>query len=269
MSFYEAALRASAADEPARNGERKAATALALHLRAIQDQEGALAILEHAHAILPQDVPILLNLALQAQQMRRLTTARDAISKALSLQPGNDRVLYAAAGIAFDGGHSSEAAQHYRDFLAQHPEDASAHYGLGRALRVQQKLAEAKQELQRSISLQPVQTEAYYQLGEIALQSGLPEEARVNYQKTLSRMPTHGGALTGMGMLAYRAHEYAQAKSFLQQGVTASPSYQPAHYYLGLTLRRLGEAEAADRELNTATELAAAQQGKGSPIAAQ
>ncbi len=269
MLFFEKALHENPASEPAQRGERDAATALALHQRATQEPEAALATLQRAHNVLPKDTGVLVNVALQAQAMHRLKTAQEAVDAALVLAPTDSRALYASGNIHFDRNEFAKAAEQYRVFLQQHPEDATAHYALGRALRMWQRVDEASEELKRSIALQPVQTEAYYQLGEIALEAGREDEARVNYQKTLERMPTHGGALTGMGMLLYRAHDYAAAKPYLDKAVAAAPDYQPAHYYLGLTLRRTGDAAGAERELGLATELAAKQQGKGAPVGPQ
>lgn len=82
----------------------------------------------------------------------------------------------------------------------------------------------------------------------------------------LQRVPTHGGALTGLGMLAYHEKNYAEAAQSLSRAVAVSPDYQPAHYYYGLTLRRLGRQADAERELQLATELAARQQGKAAPV---
>src|SRR6185437_2119252 len=43
-------------------------------------------------------------------------------------------------------------------------EDASAHFGLGKLLEVEQRSKEAKAEFEHSIQMQPAQTESYYEL---------------------------------------------------------------------------------------------------------
>ena len=40
------------------------------------------------------------------------------------------------------------------------------------------------------------------------------------------------------------------------RAIAVAPNYQLGHYYLGLTLSRLGEKEESDRELLTAQRLA-------------
>ena len=86
------------------------------------------------------------------------------------------------------------------------------------------------------------------------------------FQKTLNRSSTHGGALTGMGILAFRAKQYDTARRYLKRATETSPDYQSAHYYLGLTLARLGEKANAEKELKVAADLDHQQQGKGNPL---
>ena len=72
-----------------------------------------------------------------------------------------------------------------------------------------------------------------------------------------------------MGILSYRGKDYAAAERVLREAVAAAPDYQPAHYYLGLTLRRTNRTDEGERELRIATDLASQQQGKGAPVLAQ
>ena len=265
MDRFEAALSADPHDVAAREGEHKASIALALRLRA-NDGAAALAVLERARAALPDDPTILTDLGIQADVLHRYPESTEALRAALRLRPDDPTTQYALAHTLTDSGNAVEAESLFHSYLAQRPNDASAHYGLGHLLQMQQRNDDATAEFQRSIALQPVQTESYYQLGQMALDEHRDEEARTMFEKTLSRMGTHGGALSGMGILAFRAKDYASARTWLQQATIASPDYQPAHYYLGLTLGRLGDKEGSANELAIAARLAAAQQGKGAPI---
>jgi tetratricopeptide (TPR) repeat protein len=106
-----------------------------------------------------------------------------------------------------------------------------------------------------------VQTESYYQLGQLELDLQHDAQAAPFFQKVLARDPTHGGSLTGMGILTFRAKDYTQAEQYLARAEKAAPDYQPAHYYRGLALARLGQKEESQRELQLATELDRKQQG--------
>ncbi len=80
----------------------------------------------------------------------------------------------------------------------------------------------------------------------------------------LARDPRHGGALTDTGIALFREKQYDKAAEVLQQATSAAPAYQPAHYYLGLVLARLGRREDSERELAVATKLAAEENAGGS-----
>lgn len=268
MDHFEAALATNPHDEPARTGERTAAIALALRTRAAGEAEGALQCLQRALAFLPNDPELLLDTGIQALNLHRLALAHHALQAALNLDPANAKTLYALARVEVEQEHFAEAETHFKAYLEQHPNDATAHYGLGHLYQVRQQIDQAKQQFAQSIALQPIQTEAYYQLAQMALDAHHDDEARAAYAKTLARMDTHAGALTGMGILAYRAKDYPAAAPYLQSAIAAAPDYQPAHYYLGLTLRRLGKQQEAERELATAVALATQQQGKSQPIQA-
>jgi len=148
-------------------------------------------------------------------------------------------------------------------YLAVQPDDASAHFGLGRIYQIGLKFEKAKSEFARSIELKPVQTEAYYELGDIALKQGDLEQAMHQFNKTLARNPQHGGALEGAGEADFKLKKYDEAKEFLQRAVAAAPDYPPCHYYLGLTLARLGQKEESRKELETASKMSEQQNSAG------
>ena len=249
--------------------ERQIAEALAVQQRNAGNGEGALATLEQAHHAIPGDIPILIDLGIQAEALHHLLRATEVLQQALQLEPANEKGLYAIAHVEFDRQEFNLAKRHFDQYLTRRPNDATAHYGLGRVYQLQQQEALALAEYQLSAKLQPVQTEAYYQMGEIALEAERVDEARANFDLVLKRMPNHGGALTGMGVLNYRAKAYADAQAELQRAVDASPDYQLAHYYLGLTNGRLGDKVGSERELAIAIKLAAEQQGKSKPVRVQ
>ena len=265
MDRFEATLSADPHNAAARDGEHRAAITLALQLR-LNDGPAALAVLERARAALPDDSTLLIDLGIQADALHRYSEATEALQAALRISPADPTAQYALARAQLDNQHPGEAEALFHAYLAQLPNDASAHYGLGHLLQMQQRNAEAAAEFNKSISLQPVQTESYFQLGQMALDDHRDGEAQAMFEKTLIRMPSHGGALSGMGILAYRGKDFAAARDWLLQAIATSPDYEPAHYYLGLTLARLGDKEGSTRELANAAKLAATQQGRGAPI---
>lgn len=266
MDEFEVVLAYEPKDEAARSGERTAAETAALLLRNQGNHQATLFTLKHALSLLTDDPVLLIDLGVQAQAMHEAALAKEALTRALEVRPGDARALYALARNEIDQEHFLDAEKHLRAYLEQRPNDATAHFGLGHLYQMEMQTEPARAEFERSLALQPVQTESHYQLGQMALEAGDDVQARTQFGLALKRLPTHGGALTGLGMLDYRAHHYDAARSSLAQAVATSPEYQPAQYYLGLTLKRLGQTVAANAALQRAAVLAARQQGKGQPV---
>ncbi len=269
MERFEAALAIDPRSAPARQGERSAATALALEARRAGNQEAALLCLRHASETVPNDPLLLHHLGIQLYDMHQLVPAAEALSQAVALAPQDPENRYALARVELDQQSFPAAERDFNAYLAARPSDASAHYGLGHLLQMQQRTDEASAQFNESIRLQPLQTESYYQLGQMALDDHRDAAARPLFEHTLARAPNHGGALTGLGILAYRAKDYPAAVVSLEQATHVSPDYQPAHYYLGLTLARLNDKDASAQELKIAADLAIKQQGKAAPISTQ
>lgn len=266
MERFETLLSTNRRSSQARAGELAAATALALQSRRLGNQDAALACLQHARESLPDDPTLLRDLGIQAFDMHLLTSASEALAAAIALAPDDPQNVYALARVEAEQQHFPPAERHFRAYLAARPDDATAHYGLGHLLQMQQRTDEAAAEFNRSIELQPQQTESYFQLGQMALDQHRDNDARTLFNRTLSRAPGHGGSLTGLGILAYRSKDYAMAAATLREAITHSPDYQPAHYYLGLSLARLHDPQGSERELKLAAELDVKQQGKAAPV---
>ena len=267
MDRFETVLATDVHADEARAGELKAATSLALQARHAGNQDAALRCLEHARESLPDDPELLRDLGVQAFEMHLLALAAEAMHASLAVAPGDVQTMYALSRVELEQQQPEAAEKHLRAYLEARPGDATAHYGLGHLLQMQMRRDEAAAEFHRSIELQPLQTESYYQLGQMALDDHRDEEAAPLFRQTLSRAPKHGGALTGLGILDFRAKRYEDARKSLESAVAASPEYQPAHFYLGLTLGRTGDKDGSGRELAMAAELAAKQQDRSKPVA--
>ena len=265
MDRFEITLAIDPHDGAARDGEFKAATTLALATKAAGNGEAALLCLTHAAEHLPGNVDLLTDIGIVAGDLHLFHRADQAFTEALAIAPEDTRALYAAGRVATDAQHLPAAGKYLRAYLALKPNDATAHFGLGRVLAMQLDIDGARAEFERSVALQPLQSESYYQLGVLAADAHSDADAETLFHKTLARDPHHGGALTALGQIAYRRKQYTAAQTSLAAAILAAPAYQPAHYYLGLTLARLGQTAASAHELERATQLTAQQQSKAAP----
>jgi tetratricopeptide (TPR) repeat protein len=253
---FEAELRAHPGDKRARDGEVEASERLALEQRAAGHVVDALQALLQGEKYVPTSARLFFDEGILEDDMRLYPQALKALNTAQQLHMENPMLLYATARVYLDQGQLDPAAAKMTAYLALRPDDASAHYGLGRIYQRGLEFAKAEAEFEKSTRLDPNQTESWFQLGDVELKQKHLDAALVDFQKTLARNPKHGGALTESGQALYQAKKYQEALPFLEQAVAAAPEYQPAHYYLGLTLARLGRNADAEKELATALKLA-------------
>jgi tetratricopeptide (TPR) repeat protein len=215
----------------------------------------ALSLLSHATQLLPSDGELLYEYGLTVLEAGDSAKACEVLTKALELRPDSSETLYALARADLAQNRSQEAESLMRRYLKAKPDDATAQYGLGYILIAEQKLNDAQAAFEKSLQIAPNQTESVFQLGEIALEQDHVDAARSRFRQVLQKDPTHAGALTETAVIQYRAGRYSEAKSMLESAIERTPDYQKARYYHGLTLLKLGDKEAAEKEFAVARSL--------------
>ncbi len=254
--IFESILTANPGNEAAQAGEVAAGERIALDQRAQGQMADALRTLLRAEQFAPHNPRLEYDLGILEDEMHLYPEAAASLGKAEKLHFASPSLLYAQARVLLDEQQLAPAEAKMLAYLKLRPDDATAHYGLGRIFQLGLQFDKARQEFQQSIRLQPEQTEAWYQLGDIALKQNQYNEALADFGRTLARNSRHGGALTGAGEACFHLRQYDQALDYLNRAVAAAPDYQPGHYYLGLTLARLGRRDLSQRELATAAKLA-------------
>ncbi len=254
---YERVLVAEPGDAEAQEGMASTSETISLKARAAGDMNGALETLVRAQKVEPDQQRVLLDLGILEDEMSLDMDAVSTLEHLVALKPADPNAFYALARVDLNLGRLAAAEEEMRAYLKVRPQDASAHYGLGRIYLQGLEFDKAQAEFEESIRIQPKQSEGYYQLGQAYLNQNKLEEAIAQFKTALVRDPKHGGALVGIGTAYFKLKQYDQAKEWLVRATEAAPEYQPGHYYLGLTLARLGDAAGSRRELDVATELAA------------
>jgi len=249
MDRFETILAQDSHHAAARKGEVAAATELAVSSRRDNHPDLALAALRHACEKLPDSPELQLDRGLQALELNQFAEADEALHTAQKLAPANPTILYALARLETAQQHMPQAERDYKAYLAAHPNDATAHFGLGYIYVALLRTEDARREFEASIRLQPQQTESYYQLGQLALEAHHDEEARPLFERVLARDPNHAGALTGLGELSFHNKDYTTAEQLFAHAEKSDPTYTRPHYYRGLSLARLGRNEEAQQEL--------------------
>lgn len=258
-AVFESILAADPASDAAQNGELAASEQIALQQRANKQMTDALQTLMRAQKFAPRNARLAYDLGILEDEMHLYPEAAKSLGAAAQLGYENPALLYAQARVCIDQQQLGPAEEKMLAYLKLRPGDATAYYGLGRIYQLGLEFDKARVAFQESVHIQPEQTEAWYQLGDIALKQNHDDEALTDFNRTLARDPRHGGALAGAGQACFHQKQFSQALDYLNRAIAAAPDYAPAHYYLGLTLARLGRTEESQRELASAAKLADAE----------
>lgn len=258
-NVFEAVLATDPGSDAAKKGEVAASERIALDLRAQGKMADALRTLMRAEHYAPQDARLAYDLGVLEDEMHLYPEATASLDKAEHLHFSDPSLLYAEARVFLDRQQLNPAEEKMLAYLKLRPNDATAYYGLGRIYQLGLQFDKARQAFQKSIELAPQQTEAWYQLGDMALKENRDQEALSDFSRTLARDPLHGGALAGAGEACFHLRQYERALDYLNRAVAAAPNYGPGHYYLGLTLARLGRKDDSQRQLAAAARLADAE----------
>jgi tetratricopeptide (TPR) repeat protein len=220
-----------------------------------RDYPTALSLLTEAEKYEPDNPDVRFELGTVELQMSLWEDAVEAFQKVLKLR-GAEPLAHYNLGRAFMGlSRFEDARQQFARYVEAHPEDASGPCALGMTLAALERGPEARQQLERSIALDPEQTESYFRLGLIELNNKDLDQAAANFRQVLSRNPKHAEALSALGRVAFEQRRYSDAIDLLRRAIDNDESLREAHYYLGLTLVRLGRKEEADIQLQIATRL--------------
>jgi tetratricopeptide (TPR) repeat protein len=220
-----------------------------------RDYPGALPLLTEAEKLAPDNPEIQFELGTVELQMSLREDAVAAFKRVLKLRANDPLALY-NLGRAFMGqARFEEAREQFARYVEVHPNDDAGHCALGMTLAALERVPEARQQFERSIVLAPGQTESYFRLGLLDLNAKALGEAATNFRKVLIHDSQHAGALSGLGRVAFEQKDYSGAIDLLQRAITSDESLREAHYYLGLTLVRVGRKEEADSQLQIATRL--------------
>jgi radical SAM protein with 4Fe4S-binding SPASM domain len=125
----------------------------------------------------PADVPTLMQKAREAADTRRFEEAHRLLLCALEKAPSDLAVLDLLGFVCFMLSDYRAAEDYNRRALAQNPDHAFAHNGLGLSLARQGKLDEGTLAIERAIALAPQWHEPYHDLAVVLAEAGHRDQA--------------------------------------------------------------------------------------------
>ena len=239
-----------------------------------------------AYELNPRSVEAMLGLAAATQAQGKTRLARDWMSSAVAMAPGQANVLQAQARLLTEQGLLPEAERSYqaaiashpglvplkldlatlyleklgkpgqavdllREVVRQNPEMVAAQLGLGMALSADGRFDEAGRALEDAARRDPGNAAAHHALGVVSLKQGQAERALASFDKALSLRKDFPNAVLARADALQMLGRHEQAIEGYRRAATLLPQSALPHLQRGRALERmekLAEAEAAYRE---------------------
>ena len=228
--------------------------------------DNALNFLIEARKYAPDNPDVQYEFGRAAQRLSLYDDAINAFQQTLTMRKDDALALYYLGFALMDRARFDDARQQFARYVELRPEDPSGYGAMGMALAGLGRSEEARAQFERSIALAPTLSESYYRLGLLDLDAGDYDRAAQELHKALEHKPNDAGALTALGKVEFEQKHYPEAISLLQQAVSQDDSLQEAHYYLGLTLARMGRKEESSEQLEIAAKLEQERKERGRRI---
>lgn len=219
------------------------------------DLDGALNSLIEARKYAPDNADVQYEFAMVARRLSLVDDETEALQQTLKLRKNDAFALFYLGFALMDRARYDDARQQFAQYVALRPDDPSGYGALGMAFAALGQSEEARAQFERAIALAPTQSESYYRLGLLDLDAGDYDSAARNLHKALDYKPNDADAMAALGRVEFEQKQYPEAISLLQKAVSQDDSLQEAHYYLGLTLARMGRKQESSEQLEIAARL--------------
>jgi Flp pilus assembly protein TadD len=153
----------------------------------------------------------------------------------------------------YDCGDYDAALDTLKEGLELYPHAVDLYVGLGYTRLAREEYIWAKQAFDKALVMDPEHDDALVGLGETLLRFGQRDQATALFQQVRTGP---GGddveLLLAMGRALFREERFEEARTAFETAVEANPEDAEATAALGFTLHKLGEEDAAIRELRGA-----------------
>jgi len=161
-------------------------------------------------------------------------------------------------GVAFfQHGYFDQAAESFKQVIAEKPDDPEAYYNLGTLCLRRRDLGQARQYLEQTVKLKPNYAEAWNNLGMLAAEEGHADEAVRNFKQSLSLRPDYSVPLVNLGNMYRRQKSYTEAEEALDRAIQIQPDDPEVNYSLGMLYAQQDQTARAAQYLQKAVDLRA------------
>jgi tetratricopeptide (TPR) repeat protein len=192
---------------------------------------------------------------MQTQDPRNMPLAHQRLEKALSVDPNNTYALANMAIWSYRMGNPKDEEMYSRKAIATRPDFTKVRLYLGDALQLQGKLDEAAQEYRQVIAQEPANYQAYNGLGLTLDKQGLKQEALKEFRLSLSIKPDQAMPHSQIGKILIEMHQLPEAVDEFTQAMRFGPVNANSHIGLGMVLMQMGDYEKAAGQFSDALQI--------------
>jgi protein O-GlcNAc transferase len=232
-----------------------AAYQLGLALQRSNQMSEAIPLFESAAAGDPNNADILSNLGMALCQQQKATQAVPLLQKAVLLAPDKPVAHQNLAAAYIQLSQFDDAVSELRAALKLSPDSPQLHYNLGLAFKMQDNIAAAIPELETAQKLDPTMAEPPYVLGLLHMQAGRYEDAAKELSTSLKLQPENGDGWATLGSVYNHLGELPEATAALDQAIQRLPLQPDPRLTLAAVLAKQNKPAEAAAERAKAAEL--------------
>jgi predicted O-linked N-acetylglucosamine transferase (SPINDLY family) len=215
----------------------------------------ALAALEKAAMLAPNDYEVICFMAEILKDLGRIDDAKTNYLRAIDIAPGSPAAHNNLGSLYEAVGDFGLAESSYRRAIEVEPHFHQAFNNLGNMFRELHKLSEAEHFLRIAIDLKPDYAPALCGLGNVFSDLNRLPEAEAMHRRSISCQPKYGKALVNLGGVLTRLGRFDEAIEIYRSSITVLPNLPEAHSNLAAVLKDLGRYSEAAESYKTALDL--------------
>lgn len=194
----------------------------------------------------PSSVEAMLGMAAVSHAQGKAKLARDWMSSAVAMAPGQPAVLQAQARLLVEQGLPAAAEESYRAAIANRPDDVQLKLDLATLYAESlKKPGQAASLLRDVVRQRPDMVEAHVQLGLALSMEGRTEEAGRVLEEALRREPNNPRVLHARALVLLKQGQADKALELLDRALAQRRDYAAAMVARGDALQALGRSEQA------------------------
>lgn len=206
----------------------------------LQGRNGdALAPMQQAAVLLPDDAETQFNLGVIFGSLGRLEEEEFCYRRALEISPEYPAAHNNRGTVLKDLGRLEEAEVSYRQALRITPEWAEVHNNLGTVLNELGRPGDAVDSYRRAVQLNPEAAEAYSNLGALLRDCGELEEAESSIRRALQIRPDYADAYNNLGAINKDLGRLQDAEIAFRRALELKADYTDAYSNLLFTMNYL------------------------------